>query len=755
MAWLKKSREPAIHLFSPPGSLLHADEVLPDNATTRPSRPGDNTVPFLADLIQQDLDAVQPDADRASGLVLRSAIEWRAGGTGSVLDASGNAIDKDDGNRIVDQLLRPAVFDIISGTCKAKFVQLHPDSWQLFQGVDEKPVVERLLKKVLPLTNVQGVGTGGGVGAPPSQVHSSWLVTMCARFATSQGAIPFTNIVMDLVEKQLDHVDWARSVVDMVDGVLADEPAGHAWFLYKSAGILQGCNVATKRRVFEDLLRRNGAQSMLIDALLRAGSASEDKGDDVLSLLESMDRDAIAAFIKQDARVVHVNYFLRLHALRTTPITRRAAPVKLDDGERQALRQKVQEREEKAEEYSAKVLAHLKTANPWALDRQFASWSKRISDKGLDPEKVNAMKGFITKQLDAARRAMITSDELAPFWSKKYRPLAVMLAAGAKHLEVKLDDLASMGVPGDVVNAISSVVSAKDPKATSVHVLDFGNVPRTPPFLPAELKDAPWIMLHEGIVAGIGLSGSRMKEIPGGIRDLSKLKTLDLSNNAIKHVDALGAWPTLRHLDLSRNLLASFEPAGTGMPVKFLDLHCNALKNVDVTFATPGLRLLDLSRNQITNMMQVKGFGACQKLGTVNLAWNKLDSLQDFPAMQRLVMLFLNGNGIVKLGNDATLPSVRRLDLADNNLGALKGISNFPAVFYVNARKNYLKNAKEIDSMPHLREFIASSNQIESLGDILHLKKLQLLDFRGNPLTGIHKDEERARYLFAPVRVAA
>jgi Leucine-rich repeat (LRR) protein len=411
-------------------------------------------------------------------------------------------------------------------------------------------------------------------------------------------------------------------------------------------------------------------------------------------------------------------------------------------------------REEWVEGKSSKIIGHLKMANPWALDRQFTSWSKRITDAALDPDKINVMKGFITKQLDAARRVMITSDEFAPFWARKYQPTNVLVAAGAKHLEIKIEDLASIGIPGTVVDSIAAVIAPKDPKITTVHVLDFGSTPRLPPFLPAELKDTPWIVMHGGHVTGMGLSGSRMKEIPRGILDLPDLKILDLSNNAIKHVDALGVWPNLRHLDLSRNLLTSFQPTGTGLTVRFLDLHCNSLKEVDVAFAASGLRVLDLSRNQIAKMVHVKGVGVCQKLGTVNLAWNKLDSLQDFAAMNRLVMLFLNGNGLVKLGNDMVLPSVRRLDLSDNNLGALKGMGNFPAVFHVNARKNYLKNTKEIDTMPHLREFLASSNQIESTGELTRLKKLGLLDLRGNPLSELEKDEEKVKYLFAPVRFA-
>nr|MDO8083787.1 hypothetical protein [Candidatus Sigynarchaeum springense] len=712
-------------------------------------------MPYLADLIRQDLDDVRPDADRPSGIVLSRVIEWRGGGMGTVLDPSGNAIDINDANKVAEQLLRPGIFNMISGKCKELFVLLHPDNWQLFQGASARAVVERIIKKFLPLTNLQRVRTGGDAETIPQPGENSGLTTALAGFVGSQGAIPFTNTIMDLVEKQLEHIDWARRAVAVAEIVLNNDPAGHAWLLHKSAALLQGCSVAAKRRVFEDLLKRNGKQQVLIDALLRAGSASEDKGDDVLKLLESMDRDAIATFIKHDMRVVHANYFLRLYALRTTPASTRPARVKLDEEEKEALKRERQEKEKKAEDDAAKVRSYLKMANPWALDRQFTSWNKRISDTALDPDKVNAMKGIIKKQLETARRALITSDELAPFWADRYGPMPDLEAVMKNRREARLDGLDEMGVPVGVVDALASILPTKEPAPPVVHVFDCGQSPPMLPMLPAELKRAPWIMLHKGNVIGIGLSGVRLKEIPQAIKELPKLKLLDLSNNAIKNADSLGIWPDLRCLDLSRNLLPSFESPGQKLPVIFLDLHCNDLKSVDVTFARAGLKVLDLSRNQITRMAQVRGLEACQKLDSVNLAWNKLDNLQDFPAMERLEMLFLNGNGLVKLGNDVTLPSITRLDVSDNNLGALKGISNFPAVSHVDVHNNYLKNTKEVDTMPHLREFLASGNQIESLGNLLRLEKLRLLDLRGNPLTGIQEDEKRARFLFAPVQLAS
>ncbi|MEX2683640.1 MAG: leucine-rich repeat domain-containing protein [Candidatus Sigynarchaeota archaeon] len=708
----------------------------------------------LADLIRKDLEDIKPDVDRPFGIVLNKAITWRAGGTETILDSSGNVIDNKDGNKVAEQMLRPGIHDIILDKCKALFVLLHPDNWQLFQGADTKVVVERVLKKFLPLTNLQLVLTDNGVDAISRRAGDNWLTRILASFVGSLGAISFTNIFMDIVEKQLDYVDWARRALAIAEMLLCNDPTGHAWLIHKSASILKECSIASKRRVFDDFLTRNGKQPMLVDALLRAGSMSEDKGDDVLDLLGLMDRDTVATFINRDMRVVHANFFLRLYTLRTTPASKRPARVKLDDTEREELLRERMQKDKQAGDIASKVLAYLKMANPWALDRQFTSWKKRISDTALDREKVNKIKGIITKQLDAARKTMITSEELVQFGEVWQGLVLDGDAAGKQRREVNLDALEQMGVPRGVVDALAVILPPKDPALPVVHVLDCGQPPPVLPLLPPEFKKIPWIMLHKGSITGIGLSGIRLREIPPAINELSKLKFLDLSNNAIKNVESLGTWPDLRCLDLSRNLLTNFEPSGKKVPVHFLDLHCNNLKNVDVTFARGGLEVLDLSRNQFTKMSQIKGLDTCQKLDSVNLAWNKLDNLQDCPAMERLKVLFLNGNGIVKLENDTTIPSVERLDLSDNNLGALKGISNFPAVSHVDVHNNYLKNTREIDTMPHLREFLASGNQIDSLGNLLHLAKLRLLDLRGNPLTGIKKDEERARYLFAPVRFA-
>lgn len=733
----------------------------------------------LADLIKEDLNV--PDTDRASGYLLRKVIAWRAGNAGEALDASKKPIDPLDGNTVTEALLKPAVFEIISTWCKSNFMLLHPDNWKLFDDVDDKPVIERLLKKMLPLTHVDSIVTETGHLDPSVVEAPTWLQKNLARWFASPGAIALLTTTMDIVASQLDRVAWAMRVLVIIDATLQINARGHSWFLVTAANLLRDCKTTEKRRAFAGVLKNNGKSKELIDALLRAGSLSEDKGDDVLDLLGTMDHDAVAAFLKRDARVVHLNYFLRLHASRTEPLKKRKVPVarskdgdkdsklkelddtiaflgKRTDPESVALLASTRERRDillrEAWKGAAppKVFPFLEMTNPWALDRQFTSWVKRISDATLDPDKINAMKGFITRHLDAARRAMNTSDELATVLESFFQPSITFDAAGARHVELAFEAMASPEVHPDVHVIITQAFPSGGPRPATIHLLDIGNASTLPRALPGMLKDFPWFMIHKGEIIGIGLSNSRLKAIPEALLKLSKLKILDLSNNVIKQVDALGSWPSLQYLDLSRNMLSSFAPGGPRSHVAILDLHCNVLKDVDVTFASKGLEVLDVSRNQITRMSQVRGLQACQKLKTLNLAWNKLDTLQDFPGMITLETLFLNGNGLVKLGNETTLPGVLHLDVSDNNFGALKGISNFPAVVHVDARRNYLKNVTEIDTMAHLQEFLASSNQIESPGDLLALKELRCLDLRSNPLSRVKKLEDKARFLIAQVQ---
>nr|MDO8113882.1 leucine-rich repeat domain-containing protein [Candidatus Sigynarchaeota archaeon] len=689
----------------------------------------------LIDVIAQDLAAVNADQERETGFCLKRLIAWKLkehGTTRISLTKAGtsNALDPDDGNAFAEEIVKSKAFDQISAKCRADFILLATSNWQLFTGLDSKPLVERVLKKFVPLTSLNAFQRKKDAPLAYPAIKNDPFVVFLEMLIHSASAMTIVDIIAEIIEKRLDHVAWASSLVDVIDEITAADLAMSRWYLFKMSGILATCTVKPARSIFDGIIMKHMANEMLLDALLRAGSLSEDSEDDVLDSLERMDPALVATFIRDDARVLHRNYFLKLCMRKSPP------------------------RQEKADllEYSRqKALKYIELSNPWALDRQFISWSKRISEKMLDPTRVNMLKGTVRKLMEIARHAMVTSDELATIWSKRMDPVDAYVAVDAKHRAVFFEELIALGIPAELVKAIADSIGGKEEPAPQVyHLVDFDGVSIVPTFLPC-FNGEPWILRRGNTIVGLGLCNLRLKSIPAPVLSLDHLQLLDLSNNGIKHVDALGQWHDLKRLDLSRNLLTTFTPEGASPALQHLDLHCNTIKNADVTPFAGSLEILDLSRNQIVKIPQVKGMETCTKLETLNMAWNHLDSLQGLPALPTLATFFVNGNGLVKLAIEKDLPRVQRIDLRDNNLGALKGITKFPNVVQIDVSNNYLKNTREIDALSMLKTFLAKNNQLETLGGLQAMASLETLDVRGNLLPGATDDEKR-KYLFSLTR---
>lgn len=704
----------------------------------------------LIELIEQDTESQDLDKVEGREFTLTGLIAWKSDADGAekprvYVNEPNDYLDSKDGNKFADELLKPGPYDEIASYCTTNFMLLSTDNWQLFIDVDSQPIIERLLKKFLPLTNFKK--TRESNSSQEGETTRDWFIVTLDSFVKSTNRIMIINITTSIIEKMLDHVEWARNYIEMLDNSFSQGTDIDDWFCYKLSQILAACTSRIQRRVFEGILKRHGNKSMLVDALLRAGSDSEEIDADILDLLESMDQEMIATFIYHDAHVVHVNYFIRFYAWKFFEEKKRnQAYRKTISDEIKAARE---EKQNLIDENKERALHYLMKANPWALDRQFISWNKRISSTHLDPVRINMLKGKIKKSLDAGRRHMTDSDELAPFFSRIRKPIDMFQAAGATHERVMLGSLVEAGTLEGFTDAFGgSPERISQLLEMPVHILSFDVNAKLYPFFSAGINNEPWIIQHGDEIIGMGLPGLSLKKIPASILRLRHLRSLDASNNMIKTVDSMGALTELNYLDLSRNNLSTFFLDTSDLPLKYLDVHCNILKQIDLTSIATSIHVLDVSRNQFRNISQLSGLNACSKLGTLDLAWNHLDSLQGFPTLPALTMLFLNGNDLVKLSNEIGLPRVRRLDVSENRLGALKGIDIFPNAIQINASNNYLKNTKSIEALTALKAFIARNNQLISLGELKTMKSLETVDLQGNPLTKL-KDDEKWHYLFS------
>ncbi|KAL9362740.1 hypothetical protein Peur_045525 [Populus x canadensis] len=184
----------------------------------------------------------------------------------------------------------------------------------------------------------------------------------------------------------------------------------------------------------------------------------------------------------------------------------------------------------------------------------------------------------------------------------------------------------------------------------------------------------------EFLASGLGLSGS----IPDTtIGKLSKLQTLDLSNNKITSLPSdLWSLGSLKVLNLSSNQISGPLPNNIGNfgALETIDLSSNNFSG-EIPAAISslgGLRVLKLDRNGFEGSIP-SGILSCQSLYFIDLSMNKLDgSLPDGfgAAFPKLKTLNLAGNGIQGRDSDFSLmKSITSLNISGNSFqGSVMGV---------------------------------------------------------------------------------
>ncbi len=203
-------------------------------------------------------------------------------------------------------------------------------------------------------------------------------------------------------------------------------------------------------------------------------------------------------------------------------------------------------------------------------------------------------------------------------------------------------------------------------------------------------------------LTSLTVSGTGITELPAEISNLTKLKTLDLTSNALTEAGlpaSLWTMTGLTTLDLKLNRIASL-PAGVGSLVNLveLNLYNNGLTSLPDAFSgLTKLRELYLHRNSLTALPDSIGslvnlstltlwdnsiaslpssFGNLAKLSDLDMAQNSLASLPaSFANLTGLSRLVLNYNRLTALPADvfAGMGSLSRLEIEYNYLNPITG----------------------------------------------------------------------------------
>lgn len=226
----------------------------------------------------------------------------------------------------------------------------------------------------------------------------------------------------------------------------------------------------------------------------------------------------------------------------------------------------------------------------------------------------------------------------------------------------------------------------------------------------------------------IDLVHCRISSLPSlKLQRFHKLRRLCLRQNAIEDVDlpeSLGA--TVEELDLYDNLIKHLAQTqfSSFTKLRTLDLSFNKLKHIKNLESLTSLTELYFVQNRI---QKIENLDSLTKLTMVELAANRIREIENLDKLTQLQELWLGKNKITEIKNISHLQSLRLLDLKSNRLTAISGLGSLANLEELYVSHNAIE-AISPDSLVHnkkLRVLDVSNNRLIHLENISHLSELE------------------------------
>lgn len=225
----------------------------------------------------------------------------------------------------------------------------------------------------------------------------------------------------------------------------------------------------------------------------------------------------------------------------------------------------------------------------------------------------------------------------------------------------------------------------------------------------------------------INLRSKRLQSLHMLSKFCGKLEDLQVSDNEIRQLD--GAPDTIRHLQITHNLLSDLSSWHHLRNLQYIDVSNNELTSLDGFKDLVHLRSLRADNNKIASINGILGLDG---LISLRLRDNLVETI-DFGGalLQRLTDLDLKGNSIRSVQNLHELRSLNTLNLEDNQLSTFtRGHSEVMwTLKYLKLGGNMLE-VMDVSLYPNLRLLYLDRNRLVRVNGLLGTKHLDSLSLR-------------------------
>jgi Leucine-rich repeat (LRR) protein len=218
------------------------------------------------------------------------------------------------------------------------------------------------------------------------------------------------------------------------------------------------------------------------------------------------------------------------------------------------------------------------------------------------------------------------------------------------------------------------------------------------------------------------------------LQNLTQLTTLWLSVNPLQSISPLQNLTNLTNLWLNNCQVSSVSSLQNLTGLQYLELAFNPLVDITPLQNLQALYILNLRSCQVSNINPLQNMTA---MNTLHLDSNRLSNLTGLQNMTSLVVIDLSDNLISTLPTFQTNTSLRTMDLSDNQITSLAPLQGHPAFVSLTLRNNQITDISPLQNIATLRLLELSGNNITNLSPFQSLSGLQTLYLYNNNLTSI------------------
>ncbi|KAJ2003835.1 hypothetical protein H4R26_002849 [Coemansia thaxteri] len=219
----------------------------------------------------------------------------------------------------------------------------------------------------------------------------------------------------------------------------------------------------------------------------------------------------------------------------------------------------------------------------------------------------------------------------------------------------------------------------------------------------------------------------------------SAVAAIDVRGLGITHVDDISDYAPVRRLDLSGNKIGQSEDL-SGLrqltALAHVNLSNNELQDMDVVERLGNLGVLNMSNNKISHIS--KHIVNCKQLKAIILGHNSIKHVKHIDTLDKLNTLVISHNRVESIPSMPKLKELTKISAAHNEIQTIPDLSIYPLLKEVRLNDNKIKVVPEnIRSCTSLKVVDLGNNHMDEWTSIAPLGSLVYLDnlnLKGNPI---------------------